>query len=402
MEQVLKGIRIIDFSWVLAGPLITGYLAAYGAEVIKVESRDRPDLLRLTQPYKDGIPGVDRSGAFTVANNNKLSVTLNLSLSKARELAKRLVAKADIVVENFRPGVMAKWGLDYDSLVKIKPNIIMLSVSPRGQTGPLRAVPGFGFNFSALAGTTSLTGWPDRPPSGTTQAYPDAVAPWFGTVALLAALDYRRKTGEGQYIDIAQYEVTLQFLTSAVLEYTANRTVTSRRGNRSDRMAPHGVYRCKGDDRWCAIAVATDEEWGALCRAIGAPALTEDTRFATFESRKINEDELDRIIERWTVTLEAEQLMILLQEASVRAGVVKTLKDLYEDPQLAYQGHFPVVNHPEMGTCFHYGYPARLSKTPPHIEPAPCLGLDNYHALHDIVGMSDEEFSEYLNAGVFG
>lgn len=376
-------------------------MGAYGAEVIKVESASHPDVMRLSQPFKDNIPGLDNSGMFPIYNNNKLGITLNMNKPQAANLAKRLISMADIVVVGYRPGLMEEWGLGYDELVNVKSDIIVLSITSQGQIGTRVRLRGFGYNVSALSGITNITGWPDREPCGTTQAYPDYVSPWFGVLAILAALDYRCRTGQGQHIDLTQYETTLHCLGSAIVDYTANGRIASRKGNRSDYAVPNSVYRCKGNDRWCAIAVYNDKEWKALCQAMGKISLYGNTKFSSFEARKANEDELDRIIEVWTTKLEAQDAMSKLQDCGVRAGVVQTIEDIYNDPQLAYLEHFVRVIHPQLGDCYYHNYPARLSKTPAQIGYAPCLGEHNYYVYHDLLGLSDEEFVKLSNSGVF-
>jgi len=402
MERMaLEGIKVLDFSWAFAGPFISAYLGDYGAEVIKVESQSRLDLTRVTSPYKDGITGVNRSGCFLVANNSKYGISLNLRHPRASEITNKLIAWADIVVENFGAGVMERLGLGYDELKKINPEIIMLSATIQGRTGPHSTFAGYGWNTTAVTGIGNLTGWPDRSPVGTLQAYPDSVVPWFGAVAILAALDYRRRTGRGQYIDISQYETTCQFLAPLILDYMANNRVATRAGNRCPYAAPHGVYRCRGDDRWCAISVFTETEWKAFCRAIDSPDWTKSDIFSSLDGRKANEDELDSLVEQWTVSFTPEEVMALMQQADVPAGVVKTNKELFEDPQLKHRNYFQLVKHSEIGECYQQGWPIEMSKSPLKIRAAPCLGEHNEYVFTKILGLSDKEFVDYLNDGVF-
>jgi benzylsuccinate CoA-transferase BbsF subunit len=401
MERMaLEGIKVLDFSWAFAGPFIGAYLGDYGATVIKVESHSHLDVTRVTAPYKDGITGVDRSGCFPVANNSKYGITLDLRHSRAPEIIKRLISWADIVVENFGAGVMERLGLGYGNLKEIKPAIIMVSATIQGQTGPRRSFAGYGWNTVALTGIANLTGWPDRSPVGTIQAYPDSVVPWFGVVGILAALDYRRRTGKGQYLDISQYETTSHFLAPLLLDYTANGRETSRSGNRCPYSAPHGVYRCRGDERWCAITVFSESEWQAFCKVVGSPVL-RDGKFATLQSRKQNEAELDRVVEQWTINFTPEDVMSAMQQAGVSAGVVKTNQEVFEDPQLAYRDYFRKVKHNEIGECYQQAWPIEMSSSPREIRPAPCLGEHNEYVFTKILGLSDAEFVDYLNAGVF-
>jgi benzylsuccinate CoA-transferase BbsF subunit len=400
-KMALEAIKILDFSWAFAGPFIAAYLGDYGAKVIKLESHSRLDMTRVTSPYKDGITGVDRSGCFPVVNNSKYSITLNLKHPRASEIISKLITWSDVVVENFGAGVMERLGLGYEKLKEIRPDIIMLSATIQGQTGPHSTFVGYGWNTTALTGIGNLTGWPDRSPVGTLQAYPDSIVPWFGVVAILAALDYRRRTGRGQYIDVSQYETTCHFLAPLLLNYVANNRVAMRDGNHSSYAAPHGVYRCRGDDKWCAISVFSEIEWQAFCRVLGSPVWTTEERFSSLQGRKENEEELDRLIEQWTVNFTPEEVMTLMQEAGVPAGVVKTNKEIFEDPQLIHRNYFQIVEHSEIGKCYQQAWPIRLSESPAIIRPAPCLGEHNEYVFTKIIGLSDEEFVDYLNAGVF-
>ena len=401
MVNALEGIKIVDFSWAFAGPFIGAYLGDYGAQVVKVESSSRPDITRVTAPYKDGIIGINRSGCFLVANNSKYGVTLNLKHPRAHEVLEKLIGWADVAIENFGAGVMDRLGLGYEEMKRLNPEIIMLSATIQGQTGPHSTFAGYGWNTVALTGIGNLTGWPDRSPVGTLQAYPDSVVPWFGVVAVMAALDHRLRTGKGQYIDLTQYETTCQFLAPSILDYHLNNRVAMRAGNASNYAAPHGVYRCKGDDRWCAITVFTEEEWEAFCRVIGSPDWTKDQKFASFDGRKNNEEELTVLIEQWCADFSPEEVMSLMQEAKVPAGVIKTNREIFEDPQLNHRGYFQRVEHPEIGKCLQQAWPVKLSESPVEIRHAPAMGEHNEFVFTQILGLSDEEFVAYLEEGVF-
>jgi len=400
-RAALQGVKVVDFSWAFAGPFIGAYLGDYGAQVIKVESQSRLDLTRVTAPYKDGVTGINRSGCFLVVNNSKYGITLNLKHQRAPEIIKKLIAWADIVVENFGAGVMDRLGLGYDELKKIRPDIIMLSATIQGQTGPNSTFAGYGWNTVALTGIGNLTGWPDRSPVGTLQAYPDSVVPWFGVIAVMAALDYRRRTGKGQYLDVSQYETTCHFLAPLLLDYTASGRVAMRAGNACPYAAPHGVYRCKGDDRWCAVSVFSETEWQAFRRVIGSPDWTGGEKFSSLRGRKQNEEELNGLVEQWTVNFTPEEVMTRMQEAGVPAGVVKTNREMFEDPQLKHRNYFQQVEHPEIGRCYQQSWPIRLSESPVNIRPAPCLGEHNEYVCTKILGLSDREFVDFLEAGVF-
>ncbi len=400
--QVFKGIRVADFSWVSVGPRTTEYLAEYGATVIRIESTTSYDLLRKAAPYRDDKPGINRSGFYARYNVNKYSATLNLNHQKGVDVARNFVRWADIVTESFTPGVMKRWGLSYEDLVKIKPDIIMMSTCLQGNTGPYSESPGFGIHLTSLAGFTHLTGWPDRPPIHVYGALSDAIAPRFQIVALVAALLYRRKSGKGQYVDASQLESTIQLLAPVILDYEANGRVWNRMGNRSLSAAPHGVFRCKGDDRWCTIAVSTDKEWEAFKRVLGNPDWTMSPKFNTLPDRKKNEDELETFVEAWTSKLTPEEVMKRLQEAGVPAGVVARGQDVYEDPQLKHRQHFTTLIHPEMGTYPHERSSAILSKSPGGLTmPAPCIGEHNHYVYTELLGMTEEEYTQLLDENVF-
>jgi benzylsuccinate CoA-transferase BbsF subunit len=399
-QRILEGVKVADFTWALAGPITTKILAIYGAQVVKIEGRTRPDVERASvPPYKDDVPGVNRAGFFNHINNNKLSVAINLAKPKGVEVAKRLVAWADIVVDNFAGGVMKRLGLSYDELKRVKPDIIMLSSSMQGQTGPHSQHPGFGQHLTPLSGFNHITGWPDREPP-TLVWYTDYIAPHFSILALVAALLYRRRTGRGQYFDMSQYENGVHFLSPLILDYVVNKRVSTRMGNRSAYAIPHGAYRCRGDDRWCVIAVSSDEEWERFCKVTGKSQWRSDPRFMTFQGRKENEDELDRLVESWTVNRSAEQVMTEMQGAGVSAGVVQTGEDLIEnDPHLKSRHFYWELEHPEIGMYRAPGPAFRLSKLPCELESAPLLGEHNEYVLKEILGMSDEEIAELIIEG---
>jgi benzylsuccinate CoA-transferase BbsF subunit len=400
----LKGIKVVDFSWLIAGPLTTRILADYGAEVIKVESPSRPDDMRAIPPYKDGKRGINRAWALNNYNTNKLGITLDLDNPKGLELAKMLIEKCDIMVENFRPGTIDRWGLDYKSVKTMNPGIIMISLTGTGQWGPMMNARFLGIHLQAYAGLTHFLGWPDRGPTAIPVPLTDFITPWFATVAVLAALAYRRRTGEGRYIDICQLETAAHFLSSALLDYSVNKRISSRQGNRHRHAAPHGVYRCKGDERWCAIAIFNNQDWKAFCEVLGNPEWGRDLRFATAIGRKQYEDELDRFVEEWTLTQTAEEVMEKLQKAGVDAAVVQNAEDYVDkDPQIKHRSHFVAMDHPEIGKYHCQQAPFRLSKTVACYEkPGPCLGEHNEYVCSHILGLSDEQFMEYLDAGAFG
>ena len=272
----LQDVKVLDLMWVMAGPMATRVLADYGATVIHVESTRHIDTVRTITPFHDGEPGVENSGLYETINAGKLGITLNLSHPEGRAVVLDLVRWADVVTESFSPKAMRAWGLDYDTLRHVKPDIIMISSCLMGQNGPLAQFAGFGNLAAAISGYSNITGWPDRPPAGPFLAYTDTVAPRFSAATILAALDYRRRTGMGQYIDQSQAESALHFMGPALLDYTVNGRTLDRMGNRDVHMAPHGVYACAGEDRWVAIAAVTPDHWQTLCEVIGQPQLAHD------------------------------------------------------------------------------------------------------------------------------
>jgi crotonobetainyl-CoA:carnitine CoA-transferase CaiB-like acyl-CoA transferase len=395
-----EGLKVADFSWVAAVPSITNWLAGFGAEVIKIESSSRLDATRVAGPFKDNKPGADRAGMFYTFNGSKKSFTLNLNAPSGRELAKKLVKWADVVVESFAPGMMKKWGLDFDELRKFNPGIIMLSASMMGGTGPHAAQPGLGLQLTSLSGFSYLTGWPDYDPPFIWGAYTDIPASKIGATILYATIDYHRRTGKSCYIDLSQYETSLHFLSPLILEYQLTGNPGERMGNRSSFTSPHGVFPCKGDDRWCALSTYTENEWRALCKVMGMPAWCKDSKFATFEKRKENEDELETNIATWTAQFTREELMSKLQQAGINAGMVEDCADLYNDPQLKHRQHFIPVTHPNIGKYDYYNRGYRLSKVSIKADYAPVLGEHNEYVCTGILGISDEEFCNYLAAGI--
>jgi benzylsuccinate CoA-transferase BbsF subunit len=388
----LEGLKVLDFFWVAVGPMTTGYLAEYGATVVRVESRRRPDPLRSSPPFRDARPGPNRSGYYASYNAGKRALGLNMGHPKAIAVVKRLVAWADVVAENFTPGTMQRWGLGYDELVRIKPDIIMLSTSMFGHGGPLSSQPGYGPVLSSLSGMTGITGWPDRPPTNPYGAYTDFVVPRFAVPALLAALDHRRRTGQGQHLDISQLEAALHFIAPLLLDHATSGRQPDRVGNRDPGASPHAVFPCRGEDRWCAIACTTDAEWQALCRTMEHPAWTGDERFATIHGRQAHEDELERRVAEWTRGWDAEALMVALQAAGVPAGVVQSNRDVVEDPQMRARDHFVFLEHPELGAHTVQRSEFRLSHAEgTHPWPAPDIGTHTVEICTDILGMSREE-----------
>lgn len=399
----LDGVRVIEFAWVASGPTIGKHLVEHGAQVIRVESTTRIDALRNLGPFKDGVVGLNRCGFYARYNPNKLGTTLDLGTRRGLEIVRRLIAKADIVTESFSAGTIGRLGLGYRALRAINPRIIMLSTNIHGQTGPWADQGGAGAQGAAVAGIIHFTGWPDQPPLSTGTPYSDYVSPSFGVAALMAALDHRERTGEGQYIDLSQVECASQFIAPAILDYTANGRVRTRRGNRSSTSAPHNVYRCQGNDRWCAIAVRNEAQWQAFCQVLGAPEWTADSRFATMAGRLAHQNDLDRLVEGWTAGQTPEEVAEQLQAVGVPAGIVMRSVDLLEDPQLAARDHFVFLEHPEIGRHAVDRMSYRFSKTPGRLEQAaPCLGEHNERVMREVLELSWEELEQAVLEGVFG
>jgi benzylsuccinate CoA-transferase BbsF subunit len=397
---VLQNVRVLDFAWWLAGPMASKCLSQYGAEVIRVETGDYPDLLRQLL-FKDNEPGENRSVAFANYNDGKLGITLNVNHPKGVELVKRLVRISDVVIESFTPRAMRKWGLDYEHLRQVKPDIIMLSSCMQGQTGPFSGSPGNGAILPALAGISEVTGWPDRAPTGVGGPYTDFTSGPMGTAAVLSALIHRNKTGQGQYIDLSQNEAGMHFVGTTFLEYTANDRLPTRQGNRRDGFAPHGVYPCQGDDAWCTIAVRTEAEWQALCQAMGAPAWTRQERFATLQAREQHAEELDAHLAAWTSPQTPQAVFDRLQAAGVPSGMVRNARDLATDPQLAHRQHYVTLQHPEIGDNVVDQFGFRLSKTPATpTRPAPLVGQHNGYVFGELLGLPEEEIRKLEEEGV--
>ncbi|MCE2462610.1 MAG: CoA transferase [Dehalococcoidia bacterium] len=399
----LEGLKVLDFCWVAMGPMTTKYLAEYGATVVRVESAKRPETLRTAAPFKDGVSGINRSGYFANNNPNKYGITIDMRHPRARDLILRIIPWADLVTENFTPGTMESWGLGYRELKGANPGIIMLSASMLGRGGPFERQPGFGPVLASLAGMTHITGWPDRDPVNPYGAYTDFVVPRFAVAAILAALDYRRRTGDGTHLDISQLETSIHFSAPFMLDYVVNGREQDRMGNRDPAAAPHGVYPCKGEDRWIAIACTTDAEWQALCRVVDPTGQNRvhQERYFTLLGRKSDEDDLDGIIGAWTRGWDARELMDALQSAGVPAGMVNDSRDLFEDAQLTHREHFKYLDHPEIGPYASERSEFNLSRTPGSLDrPAPLIGEHTEYALKELFGLSDGEYRSLKDDGV--
>lgn len=391
----LNGIRVTEFTSAWAGPYASCLLGFLGAEVIKVESRKRLDHSRVTSfTTARAFSGPDESPVFDNLNLSKRSVCLNLTQPKAIEIAKGLVAKSDVVAENMRPGVIARLGLDYNRLKDVKPDIIYLSSSACGQTGPERENVGYAPNFAGAAGLSYVTGYADWPPSilaGSMDLRSAATAAF----AILAALVYRQRTGEGQYIDLSSQEAIAILNADALIDYMMNRHLQTRQGNRHATMAPHNCYRCRGEDNWISIAVATDQEWRALCAVINRPELIHDERFSTVPARSQNQEALDDIVGQWAKDQDAYEAMHRLQAAGVAAIPSLSNKALFQDPHLRQRNVFLQVSHPALGSDWVIAPPWQLSETPAGIwSRSPLLGEHTESVLQELLGIRPEEIRQ--------
>jgi len=398
-----EGVTVADFSWVGVGPISAKFLADHGARVIRIESETRPDVLRGNVPYKDAIPGLDRSQFFGDFNTSKESITLDLKRPDAIEIARQIVARSDVLIESFAPGVIGRMGLGYEAVRKINPGIIMVSTCLMGQTGPAAQLAGYGYHAGAIAGFYEVTGWPDRPPSGPWVAYTDTIAPRFISLLLAAALDHRRRTGEGCWFDVAQIEASLHFLAPELLDLQANGFAATRIGNRSIDCAPQGCYPCAGDDQWCAIAVERDEQWAALCMAMDRADLAASAELATHAGRMARHDEIDAAIAAWSGGRDRTVVMRSLQAVGVPAGAVQRSRDLLADPQYAERGFYRWLDHPVMGRIPYAGHPYRIRgyDNGPR-GPAPTLGQHSFEILSEFLGLDDEAVAAAYASGAIG
>ena len=395
ISKVFEGIRVADFAWVGVGPLVSKYLADHGAEVIRIESSVRPEPLRRAPPFANDEPGLDNSGYYADFNSSKKCVSLNLQPPDGVKIAKQIVEHCDIVTESFTPKALRAWGMTYEDLCEVRPDLIMISMPMYGLTGPWSMWQGYGHVLQAAAGISHLTAYPGEEPIGTGVAYTDFLVPHFAASALLAALDHRQRTGEGQNIDFGQMEAAIHATETMVLDYTVNGREQHALGAGHPDLRPYGTYQCAArgddDDRWIAITVTNDAELAALAGVAGESSWTS-----------LEADALDTAIAEWARSLQAESLMQQLQQAGVPAGVVQTPEDLRNDPQLEHRGHYWMLDHPTMGHRAYDGPSFRLSETPGELtKAAPLLGEDNEYVYKDIVGMSDEEYVEHLVSGAF-
>ena len=399
-QRAFSGIKVWSMAWIGVGPITARYLADNGAHVVRMDSANHPDLLRAAPPFKGPKPGLNNSMFFGDFNCSKLSLGLNMKEPEAREIAFEMAQWADVVLESFTPGTMAKWGLSYAELSKDNPGLIMLSTCMQGQTGPRAAYPGYGNLMASMSGFYEVTGWPDRDPVTVYGAYTDFIAPRFTAMALIAALDHKRRTGEGQYIDVSQYEASLQFFGSEFLDYEVNDAVATRQGNHHQTMCPHGVYPCRGEESWLAISVESDDQWLTLKSAMGNPPWAESTDLNTALGRKAQESLIDEHISQWTATQDSDDLFQLLQPA-VAAGPVYPAEALYKDQQIEHRDYFQTVNHPVMDDVVLNGAQANFSSLNNHPSKAPpCVGENSVDVLKACLGMADKDIATLIEKNV--
>jgi benzylsuccinate CoA-transferase BbsF subunit len=407
----LAGYRVVDFGSAWAGPQMAHILADLGAEVIKVESRTRIDYGRIggAASSKDvvvktpeAIAAVDPdrlelNPVFHLLNRGKKGITVDFARPEGTELVRELVKRSDVVADNFTPGVLEKYGLGYNDLARVKPDIVVVSMCFAGHTGPLKGTRGYAPIITALSGFDSFVGYPDETvPCGPRFAFGDHVAAMHGAVAALIALVHRNRTGEGQYIDISEWEATTSLLGEPLMEYLMNGRIPGPTGNRDTLLAPHGYYPCR-EGGWVSLALKTDDEWQALCKAMGNPSWCQDERFGDGFGRLTHSEELDRLLSQWTAGLTAGEITAALQKAGVAAAPFLTSRAQYHDPHLRHRGVFVEVTHPKVGKETFYGIPWKLSDTPGEVKASgPTLGQDNEYVFKEVLGLSDSEYDRLV------
>jgi benzylsuccinate CoA-transferase BbsF subunit len=408
MHTALAGYRVLDFGTAWAGSIPGHILADFGAEVIKIESRQRVDLLRYGPGPSAPMRGKPWQEArecnpwFHAVNRGKLGVTLNFTTARGAALIRELVRQSDVVVDNFTPGVLQKYNLHYEALAAIKPDLIMLSISVAGQHGPYRDTRAYAFNLHALSGLCSLIGYAgDTAPRHIDIAYANWNAGMFATYAILLALYHRRRTGEGQFIDLSAWEATTTLLAEGILDYTLNQRIPGPQDNLHPCMAPHGYYPCQGDDAWVALAVRSEREWQTLCDLMGKPELAHDARFQDMYQRQVHRQALDQHVAAWTRTQDVESLTKRLQEAGIAAMPLRTVEGRFHDAHLLARQTHVEIDHPAVGRELLHTIPWHLSDTPPHVQgPAPQVGEHNAYVLGELLGLSAEEQERLVAEGV--
>ncbi|MBW1944475.1 MAG: CoA transferase [Deltaproteobacteria bacterium] len=391
----LEGYRVIDFGWAAAAPRATCLLADMGAEVIKVETHRRLDPVRFGPDNTERDP--EKDPLFHSINRNKLGILLDLKKPEGNELIKDLIGISDVVVENFSPGVMKRFSLDYDELKKVKSDIIMISFPGVGSEGPLSDVVTYGPSLAALAGLDNLIGYEGERVLGMQQAYADINSSLFGAFAVQIALFHREKYGKGQRIEVAQMETLLSTMPEPILEFSFNKRILSTLGNVSNIMPVHNNFPCKGEDKWVSIALLTDEEWDGFCRAIGNPSWIQKEVFADNYKRSLNRIELDKLIGEWTREKTPYEVMEILQKEGVAAAPCADTEDRFSDPHFSERQNIVNIEHPVTGVDFVPNVVCNLSETPGEIRrPAPMLGEHNEYVFGELLGLSKEKIDRYV------
>ncbi len=407
-KMALEGVRVVEFGQLIAIPYATKLLADMGAEVVRIESCTRLDGYRVSGFYKNGISGEfwNRAVNFYEQNRNKKSLTLDLAQERARETLRGLIAVSDVFAENFTPRVIRNFGLEYEDLRRIRPDIIMVSSTGYGHTGPWSGFGAIGYGTEAASGLASVTGYRDGPPTIPELPYADYTAGEHTVFAIMAALAHRAMTGQGQFIDISQTQTLSATVPEPLMDYTFNGRVQGRAGNRDDIYAPQGTYPCVGQDNWISISIRSGEEWASLCGVLGRREWIDDPRFASHVSRIANHDSLDELLAQATISWDARELESALQARAVPAGAVLDGKALLFDDHLNGRGFFEVVEHPagtNMPPLPYASRPWKFDKTPGSIRrAAPTLGEHNSEVLRDILGMSESEMEVMEQAGIVG
>ena len=404
---------VLTQAW--AGAYTTRLLADMGAEVIQVEALNRIDPWRggypprLSGTYPDGIPGdrpYDRNAAYNSVNTGKKGITLDLNFPEARDALLDLVSVSDVFAENFSARVLPNLGLEYSTLREVNPSIVLLRMPAYGCTGPYATYMGNGGSIEPMSGITSLLGYPGGPPMNSGIMHTDPFAGMMATAAIMIALHHRARTGQGQEIDLSQQETSIGLIADRVMEYSMNGFLQKgleRRGNRSDRMAPHNNYRCSGDDSWVAIAVRSDDEWMSLCAAMDTPELARDSRFRDLPARLENVEDLDIIVSGWTRDKDACEITRLLQAEGIPSAPVLKATELSDNPQLRERGFIQSIDHPETGTQKYAGVAWKLSRTPGTLGgPSPKLGQHSVEVLHDYLGRSVDDVDQIVSRGITG
>jgi benzylsuccinate CoA-transferase BbsF subunit len=398
---IFEGLRVIDFTWAAAGPILTKQFSDNGADVIKIESRTHPDSVRLGGPFFEAKPGINRSGFFADFNSSKKSVAIDMATEAGRDLVRRMIAGADIVADNFRPGVLQRWGLGHDVLHAMNPRAVLVSSSLYGESGPWATLAGFGAQGAASAGIHGLTGWPDLPPALPKGAYTDSVSPRYAMAAVMAALIHRERTGVGQRIELSQVEATVSILATELLGYQLTGVEPKRAGNRREGHRLHAVLPCAGDDRWIAIDARDDRDWEALCDVLHEVSGDDPRQIFDAFGALAKPDEVERTVANITMNLDPFELEARLHRAGVPAGVALKGSDLLADPKLRARGHFWALPHAEMGTLDYNGPAYRFHKTPSRlVTAAPLIGEHTDEVVRELLGLDDAEIAALREQGV--